>query len=370
MCVSPSWVWIENGPKLDGSMAYKKQKVQCGKCYACNKNKIWDLTGRILMERAMADWAVCLTLTYDDKRIIDYTQTTQLHLDDMRAFLDRIKYYFPNFRYVAAGEYGKLRGRTHWHVLLMGLGKRPDIPNNRKQRFHWKPWPWGHVTAEHGADEKSIRYIVKYLWKAQADKVERKEGKGYRSEWFGYSKNPLLGFEYIQELARKQAEARVFPRDFNYRPPGGHPSKWRYTLQGTAQDVFFDELVRCWPEALESPHKTEWMENAVRRYLRKKHRRAWDAYVKDCRNSYAGHCVLFWGDMPRRGFPRKELTKADKIIQDWYQENARVVEAEKRDVQIWLEEREAVRRGMKDISVSQRHRGLHVRPIDLEPPRL
>lgn len=262
MCVNPQPIWKNKGP------SFEKVLVPCNYCYACNKNKVYDLIGRCLMESATSDWTIALTLTYDDKKIINPLQTKVVNVEDFQKFQRRLRRHW-QFKYVAAGEYGERKGRTHFHCLLMGQGLPPDIPN-RKNFVSWKHWPWGYVFADYGTSEAKIRYIVKYLVKAKEQERKNKRDKTqHLTEWIGYSKRPILGQKMVLQLAERQANMQVFPRNFNYRPPNANPSKWRYTLQGKAQEEYFDRLFELWPEGRKAG-KTEWMENAYRRYVVKK----------------------------------------------------------------------------------------------------
>jgi hypothetical protein len=229
---------------------------------------MFDLIGRTLMEAADSDWTLALTLTYDDRKIINPLQTKVVNVEDFQKFQRRLRRHW-QFKYVAAGEYGERKGRTHFHCLLMGQGLPPDIPE-KKPYVSWKHWPWGYVYADYGASEAKIRYIVKYLVKAKEQERKKKRDKTqHLSEWIGYSKRPILGQAMVRQLAERQAEMRVFPRNFNYTPPFAHRSGWRYTLQGKAQEEYFDRLFELWPEGRNAV-KTEWMENAYRRYILKK----------------------------------------------------------------------------------------------------
>jgi hypothetical protein len=348
MCVSPNHVWV------DGPLGYKKQLVPCNACWACLKNKVWDLTGRVLCEYANQDWARTITLTYDDKKLRDPTQTEILHLRDFEEFRQRLKHHFPQFRYIAAGEYGKEKGRTHWHILMMGRGTPPDVPNNNKQRFHWKLWPWGHCTAEHGATEKSIRYVAKYLVKHKANLAQMKEGQTYRKEWLGYSKKPLLGHDFIVHMAQRHAEARVYPRDFNYMPPGGNlRQKWRYTFQGKAQEVFHDALFEAWPQAYYYPGRTEWMENAFKRYVRKKAQDYWDSYCVHLNANHANHQIWWLLDIEPRTWAKKELTKLDRKVQELRDHDDLFRGELERARERWLDERQQVEDILATIDIPE-----------------
>jgi hypothetical protein len=279
------------------------------------------LTGRVLLEAAVSDWAAALTLTYDDKKLYSPDQAKFLHHDDLRQAIRKARYH-SRCRYVAAGEYGKRSTkRAHWHLLLLGVGLPPKLPEPYKNGETWRFWPYGFTYYEPVASEKAIRYITKYLVKERSEIAKNKQDptERHRLPWVGYSKQPILGAHYIRMMAERQADMRVFPRTFNYRPPGGHPSKWRYTLQGKAQMEYFTRLFEIWPEGEDAP-KTEWMENAYNRFKKWRQAKWWQEYCKQAYSSQAGHAVLFEMDKSMSNqWPRKELTKSERLWQDFQQ---------------------------------------------------
>jgi len=269
MCVTPNTIHYYQGPNL------VRTKVPCGKCWACRHNKINDLVGRGMCEGSTSDWMFFLNLTYDDRKVISHTQTQFITKVDFQHFMMRFRILHKKTRYIVAGEYGGEKGRAHFHVILFGQGMPPSIPQN--QRTHIKEWPWGHVYGEQVTGEKSIRYVAKYLQKKNNPKVKR--NAHHHEEWVSYSKKPLLGYEFIIKKAERQAAMRVFPTTFNYTPPGASDG-YRYSFYGKAQEVYFDKLFELWPEAIYNSHKTEWMENAFRRYVKTKWRRRYERMCK------------------------------------------------------------------------------------------
>lgn len=260
MCVSPNFIHIGKGP------GFERLEVPCQKCWACRKNKQNDLIGRAMAEMAYADDTVFLTLTYDDRKLEDPSQTRVIWRRDFQNFLKLYRKRVGKIRYVVAGEYGTKKGRVHFHAILFTYGHCPCVP--LKMRFWWPElWPWGHLWAE-TANIKTIKYVAKYLTKSRLDKTG--------SEWVSYSRFPILGSEFVIRTGLRAASAKVFPRDFNYFPPGynGRP-RLKFTFYGRAQELLLDTIFEHWPEAHAVP-KTEWMENAMRRYRRIKAERYWN----------------------------------------------------------------------------------------------
>lgn len=230
--------------------------VPCRKCWACIKNRQNDLIGRAMSERAYVDGGVFLTLTYDDKRLDFAEQTTTIQKRDFQNWAKRYRRRVGQMRYVSASEYGAKKGRTHHHVLIFTQGHCPFVPL-QKRFWHLDLWPYGHIWAEPFSLKKA-RYVTKYLTKS-------KEEPGQSDEWVTYSRFPILGHDFVVEMAWRYADARVMPRDFNYLPPGytGQP-KLKFSFYGAAQRLMLDTLFDLWPEARDYP-TTDWMYNAIRR---------------------------------------------------------------------------------------------------------
>jgi hypothetical protein len=228
-----------------------------------------------MCEASVSDWAVALTLTYDDRKLDKPNQAKMLYKEDWQGFRNRLRKY-TRFRGIYCGEFGSKKGRAHWHCLLFGTGTPPEpltqlkekefVPMKLTNSKSKRPmWPYGNVYADWGHSEKKVRYISKYLTKALRKPSIHKKDE-VLTEVVGWSKRPIMGHETVLKYAERQAAMRVWPRSFNYIPPGVQPKKWRYTFQGAAQHVYLEHMLDLWPEGHKAP-KTEWMENAYRRFM-------------------------------------------------------------------------------------------------------
>lgn len=318
MCTKPTVVFVEKGPR------YERLEVPCRKCWACLKNRVNDLVARGLCEHAMSDWALALTLTYADQKVNDPLQTKKLHVHDFQNFMKRLRNSGHKCRYICAGEYGSRKGRAHFHVLLFGLGRPPDIALNSRVVFD--PWPWGHVYADR-VHSRSIRYVCKYLTKK--DDPKNDHSTSAREEWVGYSLKPVLGHEYFMRMADWYASEKVVPRDFRLNPPGvPSTDKNRYQISGVSQMHFLDRLFWHWPEAMSLP-KTEWMENATLRYVKWRQGKLWDGVpVSEQKEILASHI--------RHAWPKKELTEDDFRWHDYKQDFSALIAQDQEATQKWL----------------------------------
>lgn len=243
MCISPTFVWMERGPK------WEPQPVSCRKCWRCRSNRVSDYVGRALCEAAMSDWTVALTLTYAPRLADEVSDRTDrddladkvLTLEHFQNFMKLFRWNgsekkrdSPNYsvRYLVAGEYGELRGRAHFHVILFGRGQRPEIA--QKRRTHIPEWPHGHVFADWDADEKALRYVAKYILKYE-DSGAQKE------HWFSFSKVPALGWDWFAAKADEAVSLGVMPSSFNYLPPGGHKGR-PYLMTGATRRDYIKRI--------------------------------------------------------------------------------------------------------------------------------
>lgn len=221
MCVSPSTIYVERGPK------WEAVPVACKQCWRCRKNRVDDYVGRALCEASTSLATLALTLTYRP-RADGYDRF--LHVPHFQHFIKRLRRRGHSLRYLAAGEYGALRDRAHFHVLLFFRGMvasdqipsydwghehEPDLsaplsallPNS--DLVHIREWPHGHVVADWQGGQRAIRYVCKYLLDPS-----KKQG------WFTLSKKPPLGAEFFALRAARYLEMGAMPSALEYVPPG------------------------------------------------------------------------------------------------------------------------------------------------------
>lgn len=275
MCVKPNRVYPEKGPN------FSKIEVPCGKCWACRQNKANEISAKCLMELAECEWSAFLTLTYDDKRTPDKMAIKKVKIAHFQNFIRQVKKSkgTENVKYVASGEYGSRRGRAHFHCILMGSGKPPDMPPPYEEKQNMKTWPYGFVFREH-VHHKNVEYVAKYITAKDHPKRIQEGNSEYRHEWVNYSKYPPLGINYVLKLADQYAAAKLHPRTFRVNPPGAN-EKRKYQISGASQHYFLQRLYEKWPEGREYPNKTEWMKNAYRRLIKWETQKFWDALTAD-----------------------------------------------------------------------------------------
>lgn len=250
MCVTPSFFWRQNVIGV-----WEKVPKGCGICWRCRSNRVNDYVGRALCEADDSDWTVSLTLTYADKDEREYDLAHRVVTPPhFQQFMKRLRRRGHKVRYIVAGEYGDLKGRAHFHAVLFGRGKPPHIPHKRNH-YDAKLWPHGHVFADWDADEKALRYALKYI---QKDRLS--------DGWFSLSKKPTIGHGFFLRKAERHVAEGVMPRSFEYQPPGGHKGR-PYLMRGATRRDFLRHLAEQWREwrPLHEDRLSEW----VRRVLHK-----------------------------------------------------------------------------------------------------
>lgn len=310
MCVKPTYIFREKGPQ------YEKLAVPCRQCWACLKNKQAELSTKAVLELQSSDWSAFLTLTYDDKKLRTGDEASYLHTADFTRFMKRMRKRM-EMRYLVAGEYGARKGRAHFHCILFGKGAPPEIAYNKKY-WIFDPWPHGFTWADK-TTYRNIEYVTKYLTKGKTEKAAQSED--FRQEWVSYSRIPPLGIEKVYQLAEWYAEEKVVPRSFRINP-GVTWKKVRFQISGSSQHLFLDHLVHLWPEVVLLP-KTEWMENAFRRWA------VWHAHKNPALIDWSNYARPRWADQ------QTGLTVAEEVWQEFIRANSARLRREAEERAIW-----------------------------------
>lgn len=284
MCLSHKLIWVDRR-KTEGD--WEQMAVPCGKCWQCRLSRRNDFAGRCMAESYSAEWSAYLTLTYAPRDDGADKVIQPRHFQDfIRALRDARRPPLQQkmrCRYMAAGEYGSLKSRAHFHVILFGWGPRFEAEEHpaRDGRFYMPEWPHGHVNVQWDPGEDAVTYCAKYVTKAEND-----EGAEY---WLTMSKKPPLGHEFFMAKAKEAAELGVVPQGFRYLPPGADPGHRRYVMTGATRRNYlaaiFDHCGQDW--GVYRDRFGEWPQKALDRLER------WLVSVED--NAYSHH-VATWRD--------------------------------------------------------------------------
>lgn len=232
MCNDPATIRLQSGREIS---------APCRKCRSCISDKINDVTARTICEAEEREWAVVVTLTYRDQQDGSHELLNPPHFqkaiqrlrDQLRAKAKKTKSNTGSVvKYLVAGEYGELRGRAHFHVVLMGDGPKPDLPQKTRCWPSW--WPYGHVYADWKVDAKAVRYVAKYLHKWDNNK-----------SWSSRSQGEPLGWPHLKKKLERYVEAGKWPTTWLYRVPG-----WKKMgrMSDATRRRFVMHLIERWTE--------------------------------------------------------------------------------------------------------------------------
>lgn len=320
MCVSPNYVWVEEGPN------WIKQTVPCRGCWRCQQRRVNDYVGRCMAEASYSDWTVTLTLTYapweqrslrgEEYDLADKVVTP----DHFQKFVRAVRRRGHSIRYFVAGEYGDKRGRAHFHAILFGTGAKPrwEIRDRalrlaymgepdraskaatwpQQELFHCTEWPHGHVFADWSMDVRTIRYAAKYLNK-------REPGES----WFSLSKKPSLGHAYFMDLADRAVAYGVLPASFEYIPPGVQESR-KYLMTGATRRDYLLRIIERWSEdrPMQMDTLNEWVRAAIEKVLFDAHVRSNEHYWRDLGQEDAEKAMAQFMDTLAETLDRKRPT--------------------------------------------------------------
>lgn len=178
---------------------------RCGKCDACLATRRAEKTLRIVLEMALHQENLFVTLTYapGEVPLTENTYEPTLSKKDMILFMKRLRITaqragLPKFRFFAAAEYGEKTGRPHYHYILFGF------PEYRKDLID-KAWNKGlvHVGPATGG---AAAYTAWYTTKK--GKYGFDKGTEAVPEFSLQSRHPGLGYGMIPHIV-KSMKARM-----------------------------------------------------------------------------------------------------------------------------------------------------------------
>jgi len=176
---------------INGKFQGDTMTAQCRNCDECLAHRKRHWIGRMLAEEQTCHSVWFMTLTYaggyenEAAYVIDYTHVQKL--------FKRIRRAGHRFKYMAVGEHGTAKGRAHFHILMFWQDEPPQPEWDTL--WSWDFWPYGHVNVQKPRSNQGCAvYLMDYM-----NKDNLKMGL------MKYSKNPMLGEEYLLEYARDHA---------------------------------------------------------------------------------------------------------------------------------------------------------------------
>lgn len=281
MCKSPLTVWVGKGSEA------RQVQTACHECLQCSLSAIYDWVGRNIAESKTAVASHVFALTYGrDAQYgsVDHVRAAILTYSDVQKYLKLLRRHGCPVRYFVTGEYGGLKGRSHWHVVLHWQDKVPplsgfDLGGNwrknalGKRFFHHrlddqgKPvylddddqpttaalgrealwWPHGFIHAK-ALTHHEVFYNCKYILKDQ------QLGPDEQRTTPKPSLLPPLGAAYFAGLARRHAEAGLAPQTLEYSFPEVNYGKNNdgenivFRLSGRSAELYLDAFIAAWKE--------------------------------------------------------------------------------------------------------------------------
>lgn len=201
--------------------------IPCGKCIGCRLDYSRKWADRMMLELESSKSAVFLTLTYDNKHLVNkdgvhaeymeienynlgslYKRHLQLFMKSLRKCFDRQNI---KLKFYGVGEYGSWKNthRPHYHIILFGIGlsdfinKRQVGFNELKQPVYTHAclsalWPHGFVSIG-DVSWRSCAYVSRYVTKKALDVQSdlTNEALSLNPIFSVMSRRPGLGAKYL-----------------------------------------------------------------------------------------------------------------------------------------------------------------------------
>lgn len=129
--------------RFSGEISGIVTRIPCGKCIGCRNDNARRWSARCYNEAQSVGLHNCcfVTLTFNNKMLFQRTNPYSLDKTAFSSFVKRLrsrikdKYGITGVRFFSCGEYGSLKGRPHYHMLIFGFNfpdkiviKGPNFP--------------------------------------------------------------------------------------------------------------------------------------------------------------------------------------------------------------------------------------------------
>lgn len=191
-----------------------RQKVACGRCIGCRRDKQQDWASRLVHESKRWVHKKFLTLTYDDSHL---PGDGSLVVRDPQLWQKRLRFARKGqtLKFFTVGEYGDRFKRPHYHSIVFGLAV-PDERKHSKSGDHDlcrsdemdKIWGLGHVFVG-TVTAQSCAYVAQYAVKKITGTKAGGHYEGRTPEFAVMSKRPAIGRGFYEEF-----KTDLFPSDY------------------------------------------------------------------------------------------------------------------------------------------------------------
>ncbi len=234
MCIAPNTL-------PDGT------QVACHECWQCREQAINDWVGRNIAESKTSTACHAVTLTYGRGRAneILHERAVILTYSDVQKYLKLLRRHGFPVRYFVTGEFGSLKGRAHWHIMLYWQERVPEhVLDENFMEQHW-PHGWSFWTRP---TAHAVRYNCKY--------IQKDMGEAERQGHLAMSKKPPLGAAYFQQVAEQYVRQGLAPQTLEYsfpevrrRKADGRLEVVPFMLKDRSGELFLDGFMQKWREA-------------------------------------------------------------------------------------------------------------------------
>lgn len=200
--------------------------LPCGKCVGClmARAKTWSM--RCMHEASLYSDNCFITLTYDDKHL-PFNRSLDVWI--FSDFMKRLRAQFgAGIRFFAAGEYGALNLRPHYHALLFNHDFADKLPYKETDAGSMiyvsdslqKLWPDGFSSVG-AVSLHSASYVARYNLKKVLNPVPLPDSLS--KEFVNMSRRPGIGKSWFDKF-----KGDVFPSDEVILSTGTRMSPPRY----------------------------------------------------------------------------------------------------------------------------------------------
>lgn len=212
--------------------------IPCGQCVGCRLERSRQWAVRCVHESQMYEHNCFVTLTFNNKSLLEREFPYSLDVRDFQLFMKRLRKMFGNgIRFYHCGEYGDRFSRPHYHACLFNF-TFPDLVfwkevNGFKlytSEILQKLWPYGYSSVGSVTFE-SAAYVARYIMKKINGKdssemyrvIDFDTGETYvrKKEYTTMSRRPGVGSVWFD----KYAMVDTYPNDYvvvrnrKMRPP-------------------------------------------------------------------------------------------------------------------------------------------------------
>lgn len=180
--------------------------VPCGRCPECKSRRAQQWSFRLMQEDKISDYGYFVTLTYktENLQFSPIGKRKTLHTPDLQNFFKRLRKYHGKkdelsekrskkpIKYYAAGEYGTINWRPHYHIIIFNATCNDIL---RAWTIDGKEIGSVHISLVNGA---TVGYTLKYISKEKRVPEYRGDDRIPERSWSSKG----IGINYLSPCMR------------------------------------------------------------------------------------------------------------------------------------------------------------------------